>query len=57
MGLNGTLPFDESVINDSSYSINENPDFFCNSLFELGEIDADYFINNYNYNGRNPKLN
>jgi hypothetical protein len=51
MGLNGSLPFEESVINDSSYSINENPDFFCDSLFELGEIDANYFINN-NYNDR-----
>jgi hypothetical protein len=46
MGINGSLPFDESVISNSSYAIHEDPHYFCNSLFELGEKDAYYFINN-----------
>ena len=44
MGLNGTLPFDEHVINDSSYAIHEDPEYFCNSLFTLGTLDAEAFV-------------
>jgi hypothetical protein len=46
MGINGTLPFDESVINNSSYAIHEDPDYFCNCLYELGQLDAEYYISN-----------
>ena len=44
MGMNGILPFDEDVIYKSSYVIHEDPDYFCNSLFELGQLDADAYI-------------
>lgn len=44
MGLHGQLPFDEKIIHNSSYAIHEDPDYFCNSLFELGQKDAQYFI-------------
>jgi hypothetical protein len=46
MGINGSLPFDESVINNSSYAIHEDSDYFCNSLYDLGQLDAEYFISN-----------
>ena len=44
MGLNGSLPFDEETINNSSYAIHEDPEYFCNSLFALGEKDAEAFV-------------
>ena len=44
MGLNGNLPFDENIINESSYAIHDDPDFFCDSLFELGQNDANFFV-------------
>ena len=44
MGIHGSLPFDEEIIHNSSYAIHEDPDYFCNSLFELGQKDAQYFI-------------
>lgn len=46
MGLNGMLPFDEDIINKSSYAIHEDPDYFCNSLFHLGIKDAEAFYQN-----------
>lgn len=47
MGLNGNLPFDEDVINNSSYAIHEDPEYFCDSLYRLGQMDAESFIDNY----------
>ena len=45
MGLNGTLPFDEATINNNCYAIHEDPDYFCDSLFNLGYADAVHYYN------------
>lgn len=44
MGLNGTMPFDEDIINNSSYAIHEDPEYFCDSLFNLGQLDSEAFV-------------
>lgn len=44
MGMNGKMPFDDDVIYKSSYAIHEDPNYFCDSLFELGQLDADAYI-------------
>lgn len=50
MGINGKMPFDEDVIQNASYAIHEDSDYFCNSLFDLGMKDALFYVSNINEN-------